>query len=344
MGRWESDVLRPLRTEPGELGAQVLGRLGLPLREELRELAEMGLTTLDLALAHRSPELLADYLAFAARRISVLTPTYPSRDQARVRVRALVADLLPPDGAAAVEDFLDRTVATAPTQADTDPPELDDRARRYLDLALAGLSEEAVAVVVGAAQSGTDLAVVLIDILEAAQRELGRLWAIGTVSVAQEHYCTALTQLAMSALYPYLFTGVPDARARRRLVAVQAGGSLHEVGLRMVADLLEHEGWDTTYLGAESDPARVVDALLDRRAEVLAISASMPAQIGAVATLVDAVRAEPRAAAVKVVVGGRLFLVAPALATELGADGMARDAREAVALCARLTEPGDVAV
>jgi methanogenic corrinoid protein MtbC1 len=314
------------------------------MREELRELAEMGVTTFDLALAHHSPELLADYLAFAARRIAVLTPTYPSGDQARVRVRALVAELLPPGDASAVEDFLDRAMAITPAQAVAEPPELDDRARRFLDLALAGRSEEAVEVVVDAARSGTDLAVVLIDILEAAQRELGRLCSIGTVSVAQEHYCTALTQLAMSALYPYLFTDVPDAHARRRLVAVQAGGSLHEVGLRMVVDLLEHEGWDTTYLGAESDPCRVVAALLDRRAEVLAISASMPAQIGAVARLVAAVRAEPRTAAVKVVVGGRLFLVAPALATEIGADGMARDAREAVALCARLTEPGDVAV
>lgn len=230
-----------------------------------------------------------------------------------------------------------------PSGVRLEPQELDDRARDYLEHALAGRSEDAVAVVVDAARTGTDLGTVLTGILEPAQREIGRLWAAGSVTVAQEHYCTALTQLALSALHPYLF-GDREIGAGRRLVAVEAGGSLHHVGLRMVVDLLEHAGWDTTYLGAESDPQRVVSALVDRRADVLAVSAAMPSEVAAVADVVSAVRAERRTAAVRVVVGGRAFLVAPALARDVGADGLARDAREAVALCARLTESGDVAV
>jgi methanogenic corrinoid protein MtbC1 len=112
----------------------------------------------------------------------------------------------------------------------------------------------------------------------------------------------------------------------------------------MVADLLEHEGWDTTDLGAAASSAPVIDALVDRRAHVLAISASMPEHVRAVAALVAAVRNDPRTAHVKIVVGGRPFLVAPDLAADLGADGWAHDARETVALCSRLMEPGHVAV
>lgn len=343
MVQWESDSLRPVADGPSEVGLRVLAGLDLPSRDELRELAEMGVTTLDVALAHDSPELLADYLAFAARRIAVLSPVHPSPDQARARLRVVVAELLPTAEGEVVVGFLDRALAISSGRASDERPELGERAREYLGLALAGRSDEAVAVVVDAARSGMDLAVVLTDILEAAQREIGRLWAAGAVTVAQEHYCTALTQLAMSALHPYLFDAARPG-ARPRLVAVEAAGSLHHVGLRMVVDLLEHEGWDTTYLGAEPDPHRVLAALVDQRAEVLAVSASMPSQIGAVAQLVRMVRADPRTAAVKVVVGGRALVVAPALATEIGADGLARDARDAVALCARLTETGDVTV
>jgi methanogenic corrinoid protein MtbC1 len=331
--------------EPAELGARVLGRLGLPTRAELCEVAEMGVTTFDIALALGSPELLADFLCFAAHRVAVLAPAPPLPGRVRSLPRDLLGDQMSPGDVEPLETFLVRALDLASAPGADSRPVLDDLARTYLGHALAGHREPAVAVVVDAVRAGTDLAVVLTEILEAAQQEIGRLWEEGRISVAEEHYCTAITQLAMTALYPYLFDAdASGSTPRRRLVAVQAGGSLHEVGLRMVVDLLEHEGWDTTYLGAEEDPDRVVAALVDQGAGLLAISASMPGHVGAVADLVRSVRADPRTAGVRIVVGGRPFIVAPALAGEVGADGAAHDAREAVALCARLAEASDVSV
>jgi methanogenic corrinoid protein MtbC1 len=88
----------------------------------------------------------------------------------------------------------------------------------------------------------------------------------------------------------------------------------------------------------------VIEALVQDQAQVLAISASMPAHVDGVAALVRAVRADPRTATTRVVVGGRPFLVDPTLAAAVGADGVGRDARQAVALCAGLVEGNDVAV
>lgn len=345
LGTWESEPLGRLADGPAALSSRVLGHLGLPGRAELREVVELGISTFDAALAHDAPELVADFLGFAAHRVAVLAPAPPLPGRVRSLPRAVLAELLPAADLAAVEDLLGRALDLARARRTDQRPVLGDPARAFLDHALAGDREAAVAVVLDAARAGTDLAVVLTDILEAAQQELGRLWEEGTVSVAQEHYCTALTQLAMSALYPYLFDPAAHGTGPRPgLVAVQAGGSLHEVGLRMVADLLEHEGWETTYLGAEPDPDRIVAALVEQHAKVLAISASMPAHVGAVAGLVRAVRADPRTAGVRIVVGGRPFVVAPGLAAEVGADGTARDAREAVAVCTRLAEASDVPV
>ena len=67
------------------------------------------------------------------------------------------------------------------------------------------------------------------------------------LSVAQEHYCTAATQLVMSQLYPRIFS---TERRGRTLVAARVADDLHEIGLRMVADFFEMEGWDTFYVGA----------------------------------------------------------------------------------------------
>lgn len=344
MGRWESVPLATLSAVPATVGAQVLDLLDLPREDELLELAELGVTTLDAALAHDRAELLADYLAFAARRVEAVTSRRVPPERVRGVPEALFAGTLTPADIAAVAAFLDRALGALRSRSvdrtDGSAP-LGDLARAYLDEVLRGHREGAVAVVLDAVRAGTDVATALVEVLEPAQKEIGRLWQTGEITVAQEHYCTAVTQLVMTELYPFLFTG---AETGRRLVAVQAPGSLHEVGLRMVVDLLEHQGWDTTYLGTTAGPGPVLDALVERRAHVLAISASMPAHVRAVAALVAAVRSDPRTAHVKVVVGGRPFLVAPGLAADVGADGWAHDARETVALCSRLMESGHVPV
>jgi len=328
------------------VGAAVLDHFGLPRSDELLELAELGVSTLEAAAAHDSPGLLADFLRFAARRVEVLAGRSLPADALRNLPEAL-GHARSAGELAACQRLLDEALDVLADQGPTPPTHLGPTARAYLAHALAGRQDAAIAVVLDAAREGTDLAAILTEVLEPAQSEIGRLWEDGAISVPQEHYCTAVTQLAMSSLYPLLFerTARSAVRGRRaRLVAAQAGGSLHEVGLRMVTDLLEHQGWDTTYLGAVTGPGPVVDALVHGAAEILALSASMAAQVSAAAVVIEAVRADARTAHVKVVVGGRPFLVAPELAAMIGADGVARDAREAVLLCTRLSRGGDVAV
>jgi methanogenic corrinoid protein MtbC1 len=344
MGGWQSSVLAGLGIAPAAVGADVLRLLELPRDDDFMELAELGVSTCDAALAHDRPSLLADYLAFAARRIEVLAERTPHRAALLALPGRLAPATVPPEAVGPLEAFLARSLAALrPGDLERlDPPMgLDDLARGYLDAVLDGRREQAVSLVLDAVRHGKDLAAVLVDVLEPAQKEIGRLWQEGEISVAQEHLCTSVTQQVMSELYPYLFTGVPR---RHRLVAAQAPGSLHEVGLRMVVDLLEHEGWDTTYLGDGATPGEVVETLASRHAEVLAISASMPGQVRGVMALVSAVRTDPRTAEVKVVVGGRPFLVDPGLVAEVGADGSAADARQTVELCSRLVEADDVAV
>lgn len=325
--------------------AAVLGHLGVPRDDELLELADLGTSTFEAALSHGSPDLLADFLEFAGRRVRALTGADLPVARVQALPRLLLTDLRTAAEVDRLEAFLAEALAILSGRPAEVPVELGPSARSYLEHVLAGRREAAIGVVLDAARSGTDLSVVLIDVLEATQYEIGRRWERGEVSVAQEHYCTAVTQLAMTELYPFLFArtaGPRIGRRRPRLVAAQAAGSLHQVGLRMVVDLLEHEGWDTTYLGGVTEPGPVVEALVEQGAGLLAVSASMPAHIEAVAAIIEAVRADRRTAGVRVVVGGRPFLVAPDLANAVGADGLARDAREAVAVCARLEQADDV--
>ena len=96
-------------------------------------------------------------------------------------------------------------------------------------------------------QAGVKITDLYLQVFQRCQREIGRLWQLNHVTVAQEHYCTAATQLVMAQFYPYLFSRPKDGR---RLVATSVAGELHEVGLRIVTDLFEANGWNTAYFGA----------------------------------------------------------------------------------------------
>ena len=127
--------------------------------------------------------------------------------------------------------------------------ELGDLGQRYLGLLLAGNRHEASQLVTEAVKDGAPIKTVYIEVFQNSQYEIGRLWQLNEISVAQEHFCTAATQLIISQLYPYLFS---HNKTGHRLVVACTGGDLHELGVRMVADFFEMEGWDTFYLGANT--------------------------------------------------------------------------------------------
>lgn len=207
-------------------------------------------------------------------------------------------------------------------------------AQDYLQALRLGERHRASRLVMDAVAAGTSVKDVYLGVFQPVQYEVGRLWQTNQISVAQEHYCTAATQLIMSQLYPHIFA--LDRRGRA-MVATCVAGDLHELGVRMVADFFEMDGWDTFYLGANTPHEGVIDTIVERRAEVLAVSATLATHVHAVHELIEAVRASPAVSAVLILVGGHPFNEAPDLWKTVGADATARDAQQAVDLANRLS-------
>jgi methanogenic corrinoid protein MtbC1 len=98
----------------------------------------------------------------------------------------------------------------------------------------------------------------------------------------------------------------------------------------MLCDLLEMEGWNTIYLGANVPTADIVDVLRDNHSDILAVSASMTFHIPAVREVIAAVRlASPET---RILVGGYAFKIAPNLWCDVGADYCTKDAGAAIPL------------
>lgn len=167
---------------------------------------------------------------------------------------------------------------------------------------------------------------VYMDVIQPVQYEIGRLWMMQEITVAEEHFATAVSQSIMSQMYDRIFSA---PRTDHMLVATSVSGNLHEMGIRMITDIFELNGWDTYYLGANTPSANVVDTLAHRHADVLAISATLGYQVKDVRELVRQVR-ESKAKDVKIMVGGNAFNQAPGLWRTTGADAYSADARSAV--------------
>lgn len=210
---------------------------------------------------------------------------------------------------------------------------LKNLARGYLDSLLKGDRGEASRLIMEAVESGTPVKDIYLHVFQPSQWELGRLWQTNRVSVAQEHYCTAATQLIMSQLYPRVFSG---GRTGETVIAACVAGELHEIGLRMVSDLFEMEGWDTYYLGANTPRRSVVQALEERRPRILALSATITYHVCEVADFIAAVRGMEGGGDILVIVGGYPFNVDRELWRKVGSDGWAPDAEGAVSVAREL--------
>uniref|UniRef100_A0A7C5Y877 B12-binding domain-containing protein n=1 Tax=Fervidobacterium nodosum TaxID=2424 RepID=A0A7C5Y877_9BACT len=163
------------------------------------------------------------------------------------------------------------------------------------------------------------------QIFEPALKEVGLLWQMNRITVAQEHYFTAVTQLIMSQLYEYLFT---PSKKGLRFVGACVNEELHEIGIRMVADVLESKGWDTYYLGANVPVDSIIKFLEEKKPNVFGLSCTLSFHLHNVVNIIEKIRQNETIRDIKVIVGGYPFSVDKDLWKKVGADGFARNLSE----------------
>jgi MerR family transcriptional regulator, light-induced transcriptional regulator len=295
------------------------------------------------AVANSAPTLFRDYVAWAKALLVGLG--IPAQDLAQhLRLIAEVLhERLDPQIAVVVAEYIEQALDAFDTLP-SDPPTfmhdnmpLHELGTAYLNALLAYRRHDATRLILDAVADGTSVADVYLYVLQPVLREVGRLWQSNRVSVALEHYCTAVTQVVMARLSPQVFAA---ERVGRTIVATCVGDELHEVGVRMVADFFEMAGWDTLYLGANVPSASIVKTLVEQRVDVLGVSVTITAHMPTLTDLIATVRSHPDCMHVKVCVGGYPFNLTEGLWQKVGADGYGPDAQTAVDVCNRLVTGG----
>src|SRR6056297_229520 len=210
-----------------------------------------------------------------------------------------------------------------------------DLAKKYLNFLIEGKKSKANKLIMDTFKTGVSIKDIYLNIFQPVQYEVGRLWHENIITVAQEHYATAITQLIMSRLYPYI---IKNINLNYKILAGCVGDELHEMGIRMLADFFEMEGWDTYYIGANTPADSIIQNLKYNRIDVLALSVLMTFHIKKAKTLIKKIREEEDLDNLKILVGGYPFKIADGLWEKIGADGFGRDADEAITITRRFLE------
>jgi methanogenic corrinoid protein MtbC1 len=308
-------------------------RYGAAGKEKCLQDARYHLSYLTEAILSESPLLFKDYVGWAQQMLQARN--IPSTDLAVNLncIKEALAQRLPIENFVVAAKFMNG--ALNQLEDSFEPIEsflkqehaLKETAEKYLQFLLNGKRNAASQLILNEVETGTAVKDLYLEVFQPVQHEIGRLWQLNKISVAQEHYCTAATQMIMSQLYQYIFN---TERNGFRLVATCISGDMHEVGIRMVADFFEMEGWDTFYLGANTPIDSILRTLREQEANLLMVSATMAYHVRAVADLIQAVKRDPALKSVKIMVGGYPFNVASELWSSIGADAHANNAMEAL--------------
>jgi methanogenic corrinoid protein MtbC1 len=197
------------------------------------------------------------------------------------------------------------------------------RARRSIDAAL---------------DAGVAIVDVYLEVLQPALYAIGHDWAMGALNVAEEHYATAVTQQLLDELSARMRVPPSDGR-----LAIVTGtpGEQHALGPRVVADLLQSDGWEVLLLGAATPAPDLVELVDAERPDLVALSTTTAGALPGVADVLARLRALPEPPLV--VVGGQLWTEEVSReAKALGADLVVRDPRELVAVLRRHVAPPEI--
>jgi len=162
----------------------------------------------------------------------------------------------------------------------------------------------------------------------AAMESLNQSFKNGTVFIPEVLAAARAMNAAVLFLEPHL--AEKDKRGGGKILIGTVKGDLHDIGKNMVATMLRGVGFNVVDLGINVAVDGFVKKVAEERPQVLALSALLTTTMPEMRKVIGALTQAGIKETVRVIVGGAP--VNQNFANDIGADGYARDASEAIDL------------
>jgi len=176
-----------------------------------------------------------------------------------------------------------------------------------------------------AVSTSEDVESFYLYIIQPVMYEIGMLWERGEISVAQEHLASAIVARVMATINMLDIT--PEI-TKSKVIVTAAPNEFHEIGAWMIADIVEQNGWDVKYLGANTPKEGLLEMLRTSKTNILMLSVTMPFNILNAKDIISSIREDEELNKTIIVVGGRAFNDTEKLWESTGADYFAPNAHD----------------
>ncbi|RLG46958.1 MAG: cobalamin-binding protein [Thermoproteota archaeon] len=175
----------------------------------------------------------------------------------------------------------------------------------------------------------------IINALTSALKVVGNMFERGEIFLVQLILAGESSKNVTSKyLEPLIKKEGGKREALGRVVIGTVAGDIHEIGKNIVASMLTSAGFEVIDLGTDVPVEKFVDAVRKYKPDILCLSALLTTTMHVQKEVIEALKRAGLREKVKVVVGGSPVTLS--WAEEIGADGYAEDAVEAVRLAKKL--------
>lgn len=121
-------------------------------------------------------------------------------------------------------------------------------------------------------KQGIDIKDLYENVMKPSLYKIGELWELNKISVATEHLASAIVEAILNELYPHLVTA---SKKESKAIVLCVENEHHQIGVKMVSDILETNEWHSYFLGANTPIKELIDFAKTTNPDLIAISMSL---------------------------------------------------------------------
>lgn len=141
-----------------------------------------------------------------------------------------------------------------------------------------------------------------INLFQRSLYEVGELWENNRITVATEHLATSITSNLMTLAYPLIFN---TDKIGKKAIVTAITNEYHQIGARMVADLMELQGWDTFFLGSNTPLKDLEEMIREKEPDYLALSVAIYFNMSKLEEILQ--RINQKFPDLQIIIGGQAF-------------------------------------